>query len=315
MTSARVQIPLRNKNKEIVAYATVDAIDADRVLALKWYLHNGYANSTYVDNGIKKHVSMHRFIMQATPDQGPVDHRDCHRLNNWRDNLRFVTASMNLQNRLKKAGCKSVYIGVSSDNSKGKSNPWSVHCGSRCVGYYSSELEAAYAYNLAALDQFGQDARINDVQKPDDFQLWTKRELKSKNVFVDGQELVGLSYVSRKRGMRYQINLRINGKCHKSTYRDLEKAKIAYFDFKKPQTKVDIIIPRSPNGTALLPCTGTSGGVLVDDDTYLKFAGSKICCRQQNLPLFSRRIPMSESWRRKQVIAQTSYERKRWTNY
>ena len=128
-----VQIPLRNRKKEIVAYATIDKINQERVSALKWHLSNGYAFSSYVDvTGKQQHMSMHRFIMNATHDQPAIDHIDCKRLNNCMNNLRFATASLNRQNHEKRSGGSSKYIGVSFETSH-EAKPWGVRCGKKKI--------------------------------------------------------------------------------------------------------------------------------------------------------------------------------------
>ena len=100
------KIPLKNILKEIVAYAFVDEEEFEKINSFKWYLSNGYARSS-------KNEIMHRYIMGANIGDKSVDHINGNKLDNRKSNLRFVTSSQNSQNRPKKEGRSSKYIGVS----------------------------------------------------------------------------------------------------------------------------------------------------------------------------------------------------------
>ena len=90
-----------------------------------------------------------------------TDHRDGCGLNNQRHNLRTATRTQNNQNR-KSLNGSSRFTGVCKNNRDGK---WKAYI---CVnkkrnhlGYFSSECDAAQAYNFAAIDAFGEFARLN----------------------------------------------------------------------------------------------------------------------------------------------------------
>jgi hypothetical protein len=80
------------------------------------------AGNLPLDAGKRKTVRLHRWIMDA-PDGMEVDHRDAEdTLNNRRDNLRIVTRSENMQNRVgAQRNSKSGIRGVSWVE---KSNKW-----------------------------------------------------------------------------------------------------------------------------------------------------------------------------------------------
>lgn len=102
-----MEVPIKNKNKEITGYALVSPQDYENVIKYKWRNCNGYAQGTL--NGIT--VRMHQFIMGEHENKSLViDHKDCNRLNNTRKNLRFITKSQNSQNRPKRDNCTSKYI-------------------------------------------------------------------------------------------------------------------------------------------------------------------------------------------------------------
>ena len=102
---------------------------------------------------------MHRQVLglrNGDPEQG--DHIDGDRLNNRRLNLRRCTQTQNSQNMGPRGGT-SRYKGVSFEG--GYARPWSVRLRGKIVGRYSSEAEAAGAYDAAAVQAYGEFARTN----------------------------------------------------------------------------------------------------------------------------------------------------------
>ena len=107
---------------------------------------------------------MHRLLMNE-PAGFDIDHIDHNKLNNQKNNLRIVTRSQNMMNRLKGKNCSSIYKGVCW---KGEINKWSVqimidnkyiH-----IGVFKIEEEAALAYNKKAKELFGEYAYLNEVE-------------------------------------------------------------------------------------------------------------------------------------------------------
>jgi hypothetical protein len=103
---------------------------------------------------------MHTLLM---PGAAQIDHRDGDGLNNRRENLRPATRTQNNANQRKYRGT-SRYKGVSWDVS---SRRWRarIHCDHRetSLGQFTSEADAARAYNAAALEHFGEYARLNEI--------------------------------------------------------------------------------------------------------------------------------------------------------
>jgi len=92
-----------------------------------------------------------------------VDHRDLNKMNNRRDNLRICTPSQNCANRRGRLS-KSGYRGVSSITT-GKKR-WRAYISrngkqKRCLGYFYTAVEAAKAYDLAAIEHWGEFASLN----------------------------------------------------------------------------------------------------------------------------------------------------------
>jgi hypothetical protein len=92
------RVPLSGKAAD-GAYMLVSDEDYDRVNAIRWHMSsNGYAVNRNRDNGIKKTIRAHRFIMNA-PIGMDVDHINHNRIDNRRSNLRVCTRSQNLHNK------------------------------------------------------------------------------------------------------------------------------------------------------------------------------------------------------------------------
>lgn len=104
---------------------------------------------------------MHRFLM---PGAAEVDHINGDGLNNSRENnLRSVTTRQNRQAfKRKAAGKTSKFRGVSWRKERGK---WRAHIqvyGKFVhLGTFSNEIDAARAYDAAALKYFGEFAHLN----------------------------------------------------------------------------------------------------------------------------------------------------------
>jgi hypothetical protein len=109
-----------------------------------------------------KIVSMHREMMNA-PKGLLVDHRNGDTLDNRRSNLRLATHSQNMSNRGKlKKKATSQYIGIFLEKSSGRWVVKTTHNNkSIWIGRFDSEIDAARAYDRAAIKYHGEFARLN----------------------------------------------------------------------------------------------------------------------------------------------------------
>jgi len=149
--------------------AIVDDADYEELMQWSWtcLVTKGrkYARRGERDRraGTQTCIYMHRQIMNA-PEGVEVDHRVGDGLDNRRANLRLCTHSQNLCNAKVNAGNKSGFRGVSFDAAKRK---WyasiRVNGKTKAIGKFNTALEAASAWNMAALETHGEFARLNQL--------------------------------------------------------------------------------------------------------------------------------------------------------
>ena len=145
--------------------AIIDISDWPLVSQRKWY-HRESCGHRYVGTKINgKTVELHRFLFGDAP---VVDHVNRNGLDNRRENLRAATWAQNLQNRLKKPGKSSKFLGVHRDNRKDNlTKRWrasiDIDGKKKQIGRFENEEDAARAYNSAASILFGEFANLNPV--------------------------------------------------------------------------------------------------------------------------------------------------------
>lgn len=132
----------------------------------KWCSVNnmGYVQLEYKN----KKVLLHRLIMNVLEESIniDIDHINHNTTDNRKVNLRIASRSENKRNVLKQKNNTSGYKGVCWDRSK---NKWqsgiTVNNKSIFIGRFDNKLEAAQAYNKAAIKYHGEFAELNDIQE------------------------------------------------------------------------------------------------------------------------------------------------------
>lgn len=151
--------------------ALVDEADLPLVCGVKWQAHNsrndpggecwyaagfiGHSHAT------RLRVYMHRLIL-GVPRGQEVDHRNGNGLDNRRENLRVCSRGQNAKNLGKIAAATSRFRGVSWSHDR---REWRAAIAANrrryFLGTFSSEPEAARAYDAAAIRLHGPFARLN----------------------------------------------------------------------------------------------------------------------------------------------------------
>jgi len=141
-------------------FALIDADDAHLLTGQKWHLdRDGYV----IRGGGRARlptVRLHRVVMKAQRGQ-EVDHINGDKLDNRKENLRFVTRAQNTVNSPMRATNTTGYKGVR----RNKGQYWAafirVNGKQRHLGHFATAEEAARAYDEAAFAEWGEFAHLN----------------------------------------------------------------------------------------------------------------------------------------------------------
>jgi hypothetical protein len=147
--------------------AVVDQEDYEPLATARWSAKKTrrgcvYAVRTIHVRGVgDRRLYMHRAILCA-PVGADVDHKDGNGLNNRRGNLRVCSRSANLANQRKQSRQTSRFKGVWWNVKK---KHWrcgiKLHGRSQHIGCFSSDVDAAHAYDAKARELFGEFAAVN----------------------------------------------------------------------------------------------------------------------------------------------------------
>ena len=153
--------PCKNMGKYV---ALVDDEEFESLNQFKWCVAKSekifYAVRTISIDGKRRNLPMHNAILKGKG----IDHIDHNGLNNQKSNLRFCTVSENAMNNRKQENAVSIYKGVCFCKRRKK---WKatiqINGKSSYLGHFSSEVEAAKAYNAKAVELFLEFANLNII--------------------------------------------------------------------------------------------------------------------------------------------------------
>lgn len=145
-------------------YAIVDDADFEWLSQMEWIARK-IRHTTYAYT--KNLRAMHRLIVNA-PVGMEVDHIDSNGLNNTRSNLRICTSTQNHGNARISTANKSGFKGVHWDSQRQKYRAQIGRSPRVHLGYHITAIDAARAYDRAALAHFGEFARLNFPEEHSD---------------------------------------------------------------------------------------------------------------------------------------------------
>jgi hypothetical protein len=140
----------------------IDLKDYEMVTSRRWH-KDGYGYVKTVIDG--KAVALHKIINQ-TPDGFITDHINGKKWDNRRSNLRSVTHQQNAWNRGANPSNGTGLIGVAKSK-KGYRFRANIRVDGKNIklGSYKHPIDAAIAYNEAAVKYRGQYARLNNIDE------------------------------------------------------------------------------------------------------------------------------------------------------
>jgi len=144
-------------------WAKVDDEDYERLRRFSWHIRKQrggiiYARRVTSDN---RNIALHREILNATKDM-MVDYINHDGLDNRKCNLRVCSNTQNIRNSRIRKNNKSGFKGVHASPTEGKWIATIKGAGqARYLGTFDRKRDAARAYDLAAVEHYGEFACTN----------------------------------------------------------------------------------------------------------------------------------------------------------
>ncbi len=127
-------------------------------------MSGAYQNTTLSVGATKRTFTLHSLVASAFKGPRPqgyvVRHKDGDKLNNRASNLLYGTPMENNHDTKLAGKYSSKFRGVSFKSSSSK---WVAKVGSKEAGHYTTELEAARAYDKYIIDNNIKDRALNNV--------------------------------------------------------------------------------------------------------------------------------------------------------
>ncbi len=165
--------------------ALIEDEDYEAISHHSWHAVRRHDNRWYAQAVIAgERIPMAVFLLQPPKGQ-EVDHRNNDGLDNRRNNLRHCTHQQNLCNRrifkTNTSGFKGVYRYGLNWRARLKHNSKWVN-----LGCFRDRIDAARAYNDAALRYFGEFARLNEIPSAAQNALSSPQTPGTEGVFAQG---------------------------------------------------------------------------------------------------------------------------------
>ena len=150
-----MELSIRNRTEVTI----ISFEDYENVKNKKLYLLITRANKKYVliqNNSVL--IMLHHYIIGKPSNDMVIDHINGNELDNRRENLRFATYSINNQNCKKAENATSQYFGVCLVKKQ-----WKAAAFDKYIGMFSTELEAAIAYDIYVIANKSTEYRTNNL--------------------------------------------------------------------------------------------------------------------------------------------------------
>jgi len=205
---------------------------------------------------------MHQFILGKAPENYVIDHKDNNGLNNMRDNLHFATEKQNSQNKQKKDGGTSQYIGVYFSK---QVNKWISRSGQLHLGSFNNEKDAAILYDKYALLKYGEFASTNNLVKYDD--------IKNENIdlLLNKKERELPKCIYKTKTNMYYISIQYKNNKYNSTHESIKDAEEKLKEYQKEIENIKLEedkehnskpIIRNEKGEAVLTIKNIKGEII-----------------------------------------------------
>lgn len=271
------KLPLRNKNKEIIAWTLLDEDDFEKFKDAKF----NFGSSGYVRKGSDV---LHRTLLSAKKGD-VVDHINNNKLDNRKQNLRISTHQENARNKSKLIGKTSMYYGVSWVLRDKRWN-CSIRLNNKTVHFnFKQEIHAAYYHDVLVEKYNLAGSKRNGIEKPIDF----IEPIKKKQISKYG---VGIQKTSSN---KYVAMIDFNKTRYKiGTFDTEQEAQQAYYNKKKELEEdyetnlLNTPITRNKDGMAIIILKNKNkqkvAEAIVDDDTYYKVVRQTWCLDSTGYP-------------------------------
>lgn len=160
-------IHIEDEDGDLRSKVIIDKEDAYRCSLHRWSQAQGRSDYIYtlID---RKYMPLHKFVLNCYGGgrEIQVDHKNMDKLDNRKNNLRLCNTHQNKGNQPKQmnntSGYKGVFLRKDSDKYRAaiRVNQKLIH-----LGQFDNPIEAAKCYNRAALEYFGEFARLNLIEE------------------------------------------------------------------------------------------------------------------------------------------------------
>lgn len=202
------KIPLIGKYGSVIGnYAIVDDHLYDELMQYRWYAHkSSTSNGIYAFSKINnKSIQLHRYIMGITDPKIQIDHINHNSLDDRLNNLRICNNKQNSWNAQCHKDSKCAFKGVVITRA-GRYQVEIMKDGKKYnLGTYLTAEEAAIAYDLKAIELFGEFACLNFPAK--DYSI-IKHPIRIRRTTNTGYKNITYEqnkYIVRKKINKYKI--------------------------------------------------------------------------------------------------------------